>query len=161
MGTKKATSISRGIEILLRKAAVDLAFRPILIAEREHAAESIALVLSSSEKAILSGIPAESLDRMIEALAREPLPETHRRAFLGQAAAAMLAIVAGGAMEGCAGPEDRSEAPPEPPEVVEDIPETIPVETIEEIEDDPQVITLGERIDLPPPSLRKIRRHRG
>lgn len=83
-------SIPRGIEVLLKKAAVDPAFRELLLADRVAAAEQIGLVLESAEAAMLAVAPREHLEAII---ARTSVPQEQRRAFLGQAAAAMLAAM--------------------------------------------------------------------
>ena len=62
---------------------------------RGEMARQIGLSLEPAEEAMLRAVPAEQLETII---ARTSVPDEHRRAFLGQAAAAMLAalgIVAG------------------------------------------------------------------
>jgi acyl carrier protein len=82
--------IPRGIEILLRKASVDPAFKELLLRQRGGAAETIGLKLESGETMMLTAAPAAQLEAVI---ARTSVPQEHRRAFLGQAAAAMLAAL--------------------------------------------------------------------
>jgi len=82
--------IPRGIEVLVKKAAVDAEFKQLLLAKRAEAAEAIGLELSSAEKSMLSAVSAVQLEQIIE---RTIVPEEHRRAFLGKAAVAMLAAV--------------------------------------------------------------------
>mgnify|MGYP000088413238 CR=1 FL=1 len=82
--------IPRGIEVLVKKAAVDPQFKQLLLADRAAAAESIALKLEPAEAAMLASIPAEQLEAVI---ARTAVPEEHRRVFLGTAATAMLAAL--------------------------------------------------------------------
>ena len=87
--------IPQRIEVLLKKASVDPAFRTALLELRGEAAAEIGLSLDPAEAAMLRAAPREQLEAII---ARTSVPEEHRRAFLGQAAAAMLAalgIVAG------------------------------------------------------------------
>ncbi|MCL2743791.1 MAG: Os1348 family NHLP clan protein [Planctomycetaceae bacterium] len=84
--------IPRGIEILLKKAAVDAEFRDILLADSEQAAASIELVLEPVEAAMLQNIPTEQLAAIID---KTEVPQSHRRTFLGTAAAAMLAVLTG------------------------------------------------------------------
>ena len=81
---QKVGPIPRGIEILLRKASVDPAFKELLLRERGGAAEAIGLKLEPGEAMMLSAAPAAQLEAVI---ARTSVPQEHRRAFLGQAAA--------------------------------------------------------------------------
>ena len=83
-------SIPRGIEVLVRKAAVDPAFKTLLLDDRTAAAEQIGLTLDPAEAAMLSAAPRAQLETII---AQTSVPEEHRRAFLGKAAAAMLAAL--------------------------------------------------------------------
>jgi acyl carrier protein len=85
-----ARPVFRGIEVLVKKAAVDPAFRAELLAHRAAAAERIGLQLDPAEAMMLAATPAAQLQRVI---AETEVPQEHRRAFLGQAAAAMLAAV--------------------------------------------------------------------
>jgi acyl carrier protein len=83
-------SVPRGVEVLLRKASVDPQFKKLLLQDYAAAADSIGLALAPGEAEMLSAAPAGQLEAII---ARTTVPQEHRRAFLGQAAAAMLAIV--------------------------------------------------------------------
>jgi hypothetical protein len=94
----------RGIEILVKKASVDGAFRRHLLAERSGAAERIGLELDPAEAAMLDAIPETQLVAIIEKTRVAPLL---RPAFLGYAAAAMLAAVGG--MVGCGYDETETE----------------------------------------------------
>jgi acyl carrier protein len=80
----------RGIEVLVKKASVDPAFRAVLLERRAAAAKEIGLELDAAEAMMLAGVPIGQLDAMI---ARTEVLQEHRRAFLGQAAAAMLAAL--------------------------------------------------------------------
>lgn len=82
----------RGIEVLVKKAAVDPAFRTLLLDRRAVAAAEIGLELSPSESFMLAAIPREQLETII---AQTSVPEKHRRTFLGKAAVAMLALLGG------------------------------------------------------------------
>jgi acyl carrier protein len=87
--------ISQRIEVLLKKASVDPVFRTAFLERRGEVAQEIGLSLEPEEAAMLGAVRREQLEAII---ARTNVPEEHRRAFLGQAAAAMLAalgIVAG------------------------------------------------------------------
>jgi acyl carrier protein len=82
--------IPRGIEVLVKKAAIDAEFKALLLARRAAAAQEIGLTLQPAEAMMLAVAPAEQLEAII---ARTSVPCEHRRAFLGQAAAAMLAAL--------------------------------------------------------------------
>lgn len=90
VGGQKLAPIPRGIEVLLRKASVDAAFKELLLRERGGAAEAIGLKLESGEAMMLTAATAEQLEAVI---ARTVVPQEHRRAFLGQAASVMLATL--------------------------------------------------------------------
>jgi acyl carrier protein len=82
--------IPRGIEVLVKKAAVDAEFKALLLSRRAAAAQQIGLTLEPAEAMMLAVAPAAQLEAII---ARTSVPGEHRRAFLGQAAAAMLAAL--------------------------------------------------------------------
>jgi hypothetical protein len=91
--------ISQGIEVVIKKASVDLAFRRLLMDKRADAAKEIGLELSAVEKSMLAAIPAAQLEAVIKSTKVEP---RHVAAFLGKVAAVMLATVAVGvATVGC------------------------------------------------------------
>jgi len=93
--------IPRGVEVLVKKAAVDSDFKPLLLTERSRAAEVIGLELQPSEAGMLDSVPTPMLEAII---AQTKVPAEHRRAFLGRAAAAMLAAVgAAGTAYGASG----------------------------------------------------------
>jgi acyl carrier protein len=83
-------AISRGIEVLVLKAAIDPDFKQLLLERRTAAAEAIGLDLTAAEATMLAAVPAAQLEAVI---ARTSVPQEHRRAFLGHAAAAMLAAL--------------------------------------------------------------------
>jgi acyl carrier protein len=87
--------IPQGIEVLVKKASVDPAFRALLLERPEAAVAEIGLALGPAEAMMLRSVPREQLAAVI---ARTSVPEEHRRAFLGQAAAAMLGALG---MMGC------------------------------------------------------------
>jgi hypothetical protein len=114
-------SIPRGIEVLVKKAAVDPAFKALLLDRRAAAAAEIGLDLSPSETLMLATVSRAQLETII---ARTTVPAEHRRAFLGKAAAAMLAtitIVASTA--GCKGIRPDKWPPPPRKNDSEDSPE--------------------------------------
>jgi hypothetical protein len=82
--------IPRGVEVLIKKAAVDAAFRERLLKERAGAAALIGLRLDRSEAAMLTAIPADQLDAIVSATR---VPSRLHGVFMGAAAAAMLAAV--------------------------------------------------------------------
>ena len=90
------TAIPRGIEVLVKKASVDPAFRALLLERRAEAAVEIGLTLDPAEAAMLDAIPAAQLDAII---ARTTVDPVSRAAFLGKAAAVMIAALGAGA--GC------------------------------------------------------------
>jgi hypothetical protein len=97
---KPMGNVPRGIEVLLKKAAIDKEFRELLLNDPEAAAGSIALELTPVEQAMLKAMPAEHLAVIIN---QTEVPQPQRRAFLGTAAAAMLAVLTG-SLIGC--PDD-------------------------------------------------------
>jgi hypothetical protein len=102
--------IPRGIEILVKKASVDPEFRRLLLDVRAEAAGAIGLALDRAEAAMLAAIPDTQLDMII---ARATVPVESRAAFLGRAAALMLAAL-GAETFAVAEPESRLHAPPAP-----------------------------------------------
>jgi len=86
------SQVPRGIEVLVKKASVDLAFKKRLLTDRLAAAAEIGLKLAPSEELILRATPVEQLESIIS---QTSVPDDHRRVFLGQAAAAMLAVLTG------------------------------------------------------------------
>jgi acyl carrier protein len=85
-----STHIPKGIEVLAKKASVDPAFKMLLLGQRADVAREIGLDLDATEALMLAAVPSEQLEAII---ARTNVPQEHRRAFLGQAAAAMLAAI--------------------------------------------------------------------
>jgi hypothetical protein len=84
---KPLGDIPRGIEVLVKKAAVDPAFRRLLMARRGAAADEIGLTLQPAEAALLAAVPAQQLQAVID---RTRVAPEVRPAFLGKAAAVML-----------------------------------------------------------------------
>jgi hypothetical protein len=85
--------VPRGVEVLVKKAAVDPDFRSTLLDGRAEAADAIGLELDAAEKLMLQAVPSEQLEAIID---RTTVPKQHRRVFLGTAASAMLAALVGG-----------------------------------------------------------------
>ncbi len=93
-GGANVSDIPRGVEVLIKKAAVDPAFKKVLLEKRAEAAETIALKLEPAEAAMLEAVPEEQLRAII---GRTKVSPSLRPAFLGYAAAAMLAALGAGA----------------------------------------------------------------
>ncbi len=114
--------VPRGVEVLVKKAAVDPPFKKLLLEKRAGAAEAIGLKLTAAEEAMLAAVPLPQLEGII---AHTRISPKLRPAFLGYAAGAMLAAL-GAATSACDGPFDatlgtRPEPPPKtPPWVVDD-----------------------------------------
>lgn len=87
---KPLGAIPRGVEVLIKKAAVDPEFRRTLLALRGAAAEEIGLSLTPTEAALLRVAPAQQLEAIID---RTRVAPEIRPAFLGKAAAFMLAAL--------------------------------------------------------------------
>jgi len=102
-------NVPRGIEILVKKAAVDPEFKQQLLERRADAAAAIDLAIAPAEAVMLRAVSREQLDSLI---AQTHVPDEHRRAFLGWAAAAMLATL--GFVPGCE--PSKGVRPDEPPQ---------------------------------------------
>lgn len=89
--------IPRGMEVLVKKASVDDAFRALLLEKRDAAAAEIGLELDPAEVVMLRAVSAEQLAGIIAGTKVEP---ASRRAFLGKVAAAMLVAI-GASQAGC------------------------------------------------------------
>jgi acyl carrier protein len=114
--------IPQGIEVLVKKASLDAEFRELLLSERTEAARQIALELTPAEAMMLRAVPSEQLEAII---AQVTVPQEHRRAFLGHAAAAMLAALGvaaskslASADEGLLPPGATPPPPPPPPRLI-------------------------------------------
>jgi hypothetical protein len=79
--------VPRGIEVLVKKAAVDPEFHRLLLDRRSKAADAIGLVLQSAEAAMLDVVPRAQLEAII---ARTTVHPSQLPAFLGYAAGVML-----------------------------------------------------------------------
>ena len=93
---KSVGEIPRGIEVLVKKASVDAEFRNVLLEKRAEAAQGIGLQLDPAEVMMLNAVPAAQLEGII---ARTTVAPGKKRAFLGRAAAVMLAAL--GTSIGC------------------------------------------------------------
>jgi hypothetical protein len=110
--------VPRGVEVLIKKAAVDAAFKTLLLEKRAAAAETIELSLDPAEKAMLDVVPRGQLEAII---ANTKVSPALRPTFLGYAAAVMLAALS--ATTACddnpTGPATEGIRPDPPPGVVE------------------------------------------
>jgi len=96
-GGKGVGDVPRGVEVLVKKAAVDPTFKKILLEKRADAAEAIALKLEPAEAAMLDAVPLPQLEATV---ANTKVSPKLRPAFLGYAAGAMLAALTAG-VTGC------------------------------------------------------------
>jgi len=127
-GGKGVGDVPRGVEVLIKKAAVDPAFKKILLEKRAAAAETIALELEPAEAAMLDGVPLRQLEAIV---ANTKVDAKLRPAFLGYAAGAMLAALStailaceGGPFEPPSSLGNRPDPPKPPPGVVDDSEDT-------------------------------------
>lgn len=91
-GNRMVGAYPRGIEILLKKARADPAFRGQLLQDPLNAAVSISLELSERETKTLKSTPQKILETMI---ANTRIPKQHVRAFKTAKTAAVLALLLG------------------------------------------------------------------
>jgi hypothetical protein len=94
---KSIGNIPRGIEVLVKKASVDAEFKKVLVEKRAGAAGEIGLDLELAETMMLDNVPAAQLEVII---ANTRVGPKSKAAFLGRAAAVMLAALGAGIM-GC------------------------------------------------------------
>ena len=101
-GGANVGDVPRGVEVLLKKAAVDPKFKKLLLGKRAEAAEAIALKLEPAEAAMLNAVPETQLDAIV---ANTKVSPSVSPAFLGYAGGVMLAAL-GTATLGCNGDGD-------------------------------------------------------
>ena len=89
-GGANVGDIPRGVEVLVKKAAVDPAFKKLLMEKRAEAAEAIALKLEQAEAAMLNAVPEAQLESIV---ANTKVSPSVRPAFLGYAGGIMLAAL--------------------------------------------------------------------
>ncbi|MFB3893115.1 MAG: hypothetical protein ACE15C_13950 [Phycisphaerae bacterium] len=87
--------IPRGIEVLVKKASVDPAFKALLVQRRSRAADEIGLLLEDAEAMMLDIVPPAQLEAIITQTRVEP---SKKPAFLGKAAAVMLVALGASAV---------------------------------------------------------------
>jgi hypothetical protein len=95
---KMLGDIPRGIEVLVKKASVDPAFRALLLARRSAAAGEIGLLLAPAEAMMLDHVPQAQLEAIIN---RTKVDPSRRNAFLSKAAGVMLAALGASAVVSC------------------------------------------------------------
>jgi hypothetical protein len=88
----RVSDVPRGVEVLLKKAAVDPEFRTLLLERRGEAARAIDLELTEAERQMLAHIPADQLETIIRNTKVKP---EHRAVFLGRAGKLMVAAAIG------------------------------------------------------------------
>jgi hypothetical protein len=86
----RAGGVPRGMEALIKKAAVDPEFRQMLLEKRADAASEIDLELTDVEAGMLNSIPHAQTEQIVD---KTTVPKEHRRVFLGKVGAAMLAVL--------------------------------------------------------------------
>ena len=135
--------IPRGIEVLVKKAAVDAEFRRLLLDERAGAAEAIGLLLGPAEAMLLEQIPQAQLELIIAATYVEPVKIP---AFLGRVAAAMLlALSAGAGITAAQNVQAVDGIRNDNAKIVTSAPASAPAEAAPR-----PVIQIGARIQVPP-----------
>ncbi len=111
---KPVGPIPRGIEVLVKKAAVDPEFRQLLIETRCDAAKEIDLELESAEAMMLKAVPESQLNRIVDSTI---VPPEQRSAFMGKVAAAMLVAISATMIASCGPAETKGIAPDRPKQV--------------------------------------------
>ena len=105
-------NVPRGVEVLVKKAAVDAEFRALLLSRREEAAAEIGLELEAGEEAMLRAAPLSQLQAIID---RTKVDPGHRTALLSWSAAVIVAAL-GIAVAGCFPPVAGGARPDNPTE---------------------------------------------
>lgn len=82
------SEVPRGVEVLLKKAAVDLEFRKLLLEQRAEAARTIDLELTEAECQMLAHIPTDQLETITRNTKVKP---EHRAIFLDSVGKLMVA----------------------------------------------------------------------
>ena len=108
---KGKTEIPRGIEVLVKKAAIDPEFNEVLLKERSGAAKEIELALEPSEVAMIDAVPERQLEAII---ARTTVEPKQRQAFLGSVAAVMIVALGAATLPGGCGGGPKGIEPDRP-----------------------------------------------
>jgi hypothetical protein len=151
--------------VLVKKAAVDPEFKTLLLERRAAAAAEIGLELEPAEAAMLAAVTAPQLETII---AHTVVPQQIRRAFMGKAAAAMLAALGLVSSVGCPKGIAPDRPPPkgiapdrppakEPPPVAGIVPDRPPEKDLpkEPAKEDREMVVKGIRPDRPEPGEKK------
>lgn len=141
--TDRGRGIPRGMELLIKRAAVDASFRADLLVKRAAVADELAVPLDPSERAMLTSIPEAQLGIIISGTA---VPEPQRKALTGASAAAMLALLAQLTFTPVAG---RADTPPSD-ETSGELRPGLPNAGVSASDDDDRM-TRGIRPDFPMP----------
>jgi TonB family protein len=119
-------AIPRGIEVLVKKAAVDPAFRDMLFEKRAEAAEAIGLKLTPEEAAMIEAVPLPQLEQIVNSTYVEP---EARPALLSNVGRLMLAAL-GGTLVICQGNDFNATSPGgEAKNTAESTPKITPIKT--------------------------------
>ena len=146
--------LPRGLEVILKKAAIDAGFRERLLQDRARAADLIGLTLEPAEAAMLDAIPRAQLAATV---ARAEVPPGARAAFLGYAATAMVAALGTVLLSSCSTPAPVTEGTrPDDPTSPDDVTAPTMTETAATADTQPmhgvrpdEAKTTGIRPDVP------------
>ena len=97
-GKVAAPHVPTGIQRLLRLAAIDPAFRTLLLQKRDAVAAAAGVELTPTERVVLRAASDAQLEAMAEHL---PPPTSQRREFFRQTAATAAALLALPALTAC------------------------------------------------------------
>ncbi|MBU1109909.1 MAG: hypothetical protein KKB51_24725 [Candidatus Riflebacteria bacterium] len=147
--------IPRGLEILVKRASIDSKFKAELLEKREKIADELQIPLDVSEKAMLAGVPADHLEKMIKAT---EVPPAQRSILSKGTAAAMLALLAQLTFAPVPG---RAEVPPKLPSKSDSLQADYkrlpaPGGIRPDLEEDDHLADRGARPDLPSPNKPKL-----
>ncbi len=97
MRTDDGSQPPRGIEVLVKKAAVDAEFRALLLEKRAEAAEALGLELTAAERLMIETTPREQIEAIIDGTT---VPEDQKPMFSSSWSGPVLLtiIVAAGAV---------------------------------------------------------------
>ncbi|MGD8718952.1 MAG: TonB family protein [Candidatus Zixiibacteriota bacterium] len=125
-GVPAAREVPRGVEVLIKKAAVDPAFKRLLFEKRAEAARAIGLELTPEEAAILAAAPLPQLEQIVSSTYVDP---EARPAFLSNVGRLMLAAL-GGTLVLCQGNDFNATSPGgETENTAESSPKIAPIKT--------------------------------
>ncbi|HBC89329.1 MAG TPA: hypothetical protein DCZ94_20500 [Lentisphaeria bacterium] len=145
----KVGEIPRGIEVMVKKASVDPEFKEQLVRERGKAAESINLKLTPAETAMLSVIPENQLEKIIDSAKVAP---QQKNAFMSKTAVLMLAAVGASILQGCENNVPQGIRPDQPGNQNATV-----QQNTQDTSNSYQPLTKGSRPDIPNNMSRGIR----